>query len=180
MRIMNKSVIPISLLLASILMVLVAWCQQSKPMVQQRSYDLMLKGFLKHSVPEISVQQAVSAIHSYQIIDARSQREYEVSHIKGARFYNFDKPETLPGLLNTLDKSQPVLIYCSVGYRSEKVAKKFMEAGFPLVYNLYGGLFEWSNQQQPLYRGDSLTRQIHGYNKVWSKWITKGEKVLTP
>lgn len=169
---------PLGFLCISILLVVAAWCQQPPRAVQQKSYDIMLRTLLKHNVPELTVAQATARIKEFQIVDARSPKEYAVSHIKDAHFYNYDSPEESESLLTELDKTKPILVYCSVGYRSEKVAKRFMDAGFTNVYNLYGGLFEWSNQQQALYHESQPTTRIHGYNKLWSRWIVRGVKVL--
>lgn len=39
-----------------------------------------------------------------------------------------------------------VVLYCFIGYCSEKVVEQFWEWGFIKVYNLYGSIFEWVNQ----------------------------------
>tara|TARA_B110000037_G_scaffold55184_1_gene67558 strand:+ start:1009 stop:1173 length:165 start_codon:yes stop_codon:yes gene_type:complete len=46
------------------------------------------------------------------------------------------------------------------------------------VSNLYGGLFEWSNQEMPLVSRSNnySTVKIHPYNEKWGKWIRVGEK----
>ena len=46
----------------------------------------MLNGVLKHSVPEISVQQVVQDRSDLVFVDAREPREYAVSHIQNAVF----------------------------------------------------------------------------------------------
>ena len=75
-----------------------------------------------------------------------------------------------------LDKSKTIIIYCSVGYRSEKVTKKLEKVGFKTVYNLYGGIFEWYNQGLPIVNNDGReTDKIHAYNEKWSQWV-KGRK----
>jgi len=33
-------------------------------------------------------------------------------------------------------------VYCSLGIRSEVIAKKLKKAGYTNVFNLYGGIFE--------------------------------------
>jgi rSAM/selenodomain-associated transferase 1 len=46
------------------------------------------------------------------------------------------------------------------------------------VFNLYGGIFEWKNNNLPVL--DTLennTEKVHAFNKDWSKWLKKGRKV---
>jgi rhodanese-related sulfurtransferase len=44
-----------------------------------------------------------------------------------------------------LPREAPVIVYCSVGYRSEKIGEKLQKLGFQNVHNLYGGIFQWKN-----------------------------------
>jgi hypothetical protein len=73
-----------------------------------------------------------------------------------------------------------VVVYCSVGYRSEKIAARLREMGFLEVYNLYGGLFEWVNRGNPVYRNEQATRAVHGYSWTWGIWLRRGKKVYGP
>ena len=109
-----------------------------------------------------------------QVIDSRSAEEYQVSRIQGAALLPYKKYDEED--LEALDRSKPTVVYCSIGYRSEKVAAELKEMGFEEVYNLYGSIFEWANRNYPLrdIRGDS-TQLIHGYNRNWAQWIEDRE-----
>ena len=50
--------------------------------------------------------------------------------------------------------------------------------GYTNVSNLYGDLFEWSNQEMPLVTSSNndSTVKIQPYNEKWGKWIIVGEK----
>ena len=52
--------------------------------------------------------------------------------------------------LPEVDKNTPIVVYCSVGYRSEKIGEKLRKAGYTNVTNLFGGLFTWANENRPL------------------------------
>ena len=69
-------------------------------------------------------------------------------------------------------------MYCSVSCRSEKISERLIKMGYTNVSNLYGGLFEWSNQEMPLVSRSNnySTVKIHPYNEKWGKWIRVGEK----
>jgi len=143
--------------------------------VESKKYEKMLDRRLPKDVLVIAVNEVDTSDQTIVFLDAREQDEYNVSHIKNARHVGY-KDLNLDGILR-LPKSTEIIVYCSVGYRSGKVTKKLEEAGFENVKNLYGGLFEWSNQEMPLVDNDgNPTDKIHPYNSKWGKWITSGKK----
>ncbi len=147
----------------------------SPAQVQSSAFDLTLKTLLAHSVPEVSVSQ-VNEMRDVLFLDAREWNEYEVSHIKNASYVGYDHFEI--NKLKSIDKKQKLVVYCSVGYRSEKISEKLKQAGFTDVSNLYGGIFEWVNQGNPVVdEKGKLTENVHAYNKTWGVWLNKGVKV---
>jgi rhodanese-related sulfurtransferase len=143
--------------------------------VKSNAYRLMLKGLLSHTVPEISVQDAALDSTSILFLDAREPREYAVSHIAGALSVGYDHFDVQK--LPLLDKNQRTVVYCSVGYRSEKVAEQLRSAGFQNVSNLYGGIFEWVNQGLPIVNGQGSTDVVHAFSRSWGVWLKRGKKV---
>jgi len=144
--------------------------------VDSGAFRLMLQGLLSHSVPETGVQQAARNRTSFVFLDAREPREYAVSHIAGAIQVGYDHFD-LQKLPAGLTKTQPILVYCSVGYRSEKVSEKLKKAGFTQVSNLYGGIFEWVNQGFPVVNQSGPTLDVHAFDRTWGVWLNKGRKV---
>lgn len=143
--------------------------------VKSGAFRLMLKNLLRHSVPEMDVRTAARDSASIIFLDAREPREFQVSHLKGARHVGYDhfSPDQLP----PIDKNARIVVYCSVGYRSEKVSEKLLAAGYTRVSNLYGGIFEWVNQGFPVYNDRGPTDQVHAYDHTWGVWLERGEKV---
>lgn len=140
-----------------------------------RSYKIMLKALLKHNVPELSITDAIKQAQPV-FLDAREQQEYDVSHIKNAIWIG-DKTFNIERL-NGFAKNENLIVYCSIGYRSEKITKQIINAGYQSVSNLYGGIFEWVNEGYAVYdTTNSPTKKIHAYNHLWSKWLRKGEKI---
>lgn len=137
-------------------------------------FSAMLSDLLSHNVTEV-LPNEISDEHEVIFLDAREKEEYTVSHIKGARWigYNTFKAKNIKGL----DKDKPIVVYCTVGYRSEKITEKLVKMGYSNVSNLYGGIFEWVHQDKEVYNESLKTEKIHTYNKDWSKWLEKGEKV---
>ncbi|MBC2838116.1 rhodanese-like domain-containing protein [Robiginitalea sp. SC105] len=146
----------------------------SQQRVGSAAYDDRLEGLLSHSVPEATVPEA-RAMDSAVFLDARSLEEFSVSHVPGAYWVGYD--DFSLERVSSIPKDRPVVVYCSVGYRSEKVSEALLEAGFTRVSNLYGGIFEWVNQGGPLVDRDGPTDRIHAFNKSWGRWLKRGEKV---
>ena len=117
----------------------------------------------------------VTNLATYQGLDAREKTEHEVSHLQNAIWVGHDT-FTLKSVVK-LDKNKPVLIYCTVGARSEEIGKKLQKEGFTRVYNLYGGIVHWVNEGRPVFSKGKPTQKVHTYSKPWSVWLTKGEKV---
>lgn len=111
------------------------------------------------------------------VLDTREKNEYQVSHLKIARqvgFFWFDMRDVYD-----IPKKATVIVYCTIGNRSGRIAEKLIGANYQSVYVLYGGIFEWVNQGNPVYtKQDIQTPEVHVYNKEMSKWLEKGNKIL--
>lgn len=104
------------------------------------------------------------------LLDARSPDEYAVSHLQGARRIDPNAPS--PPTLDTLPADAPIVVYCSVGYRSAKVAQALQEQGFTNVVNLEGSIFRWANEGRPVYRKGQRVRAVHPYDATWGRLLT--------
>ena len=148
----------------------------SNAQVNSKSYALTLNTLLDHSVREISVEEFARSESQYILLDAREKTEYEVSKIQGARFVGYDDFDIK--LIQDIDRNANIVVYCSVGYRSEKVAERMEAAGFKHVSNLYGGIFEWKNQGfEVVGPKGQKTNKVHAFDRIWGIWLEKGEKV---
>ena len=139
-------------------------------LVLDPDFGRMIDSYLEFSVPVISCPNLYQNQGQFIILDARESQEYQVSHLKDAfniGYNNFNLHK-----LDSIDREKPVVVYCSIGYRSEKIATKLKQNGFSKVYNLYGSIFEWANRGYPLYNqeGEEI-KKIHTYNKKWSRWV---------
>ena len=145
----------------------------------QKDLNQLLKKHNTKNVPYISVETLALPNTKTILLDARETDEFKVSHLKNAihvGYNNFKLSETTQKLPD--DKGTKIVVYCSLGIRSETIAHKLIKEGYTNVYNLYGGIFEWKNANFKVQ--DTLgnnTEKIHTFNKRWSKWLLKGEKV---
>lgn len=114
------------------------------------------------------------------VLDARSEPEYEVSHLRAARRIDPYRPSLHP--LAGLPKDTLVVVYSSAGYRGARVASWLGEQGYPNVQNLGSGLFQWANEGKPLFRGEGPTAMVHPYDGKWGwGWLLEREyRALAP
>ncbi len=144
----------------------------------QDSLSVLLNKYNKAQVPYALSEDLQSPSSEIIFLDAREQEEFKVSHIKNAIYVGYNRfnlqsiEEQIP------NKNQHIIVYCSLGVRSEIIAKKLINAGYTNVKNLYGGIFEWKNNNLSVYnQNQQETDSVHVYSKSWSKWLTKGIKV---
>jgi rhodanese-related sulfurtransferase len=141
---------------------------------QSLAYKTMLNGLYDKDFPLVYLDQQ-ELMSKAVWLDTREREEYEVSHIKDSKWVGYDT-FTLESVKN-LPRDQPIIVYCSVGARSQDIGKRLQKAGFKQVYNLYGGIFHWINEGKPVYSRNQQTPQIHTYNAAWGIWVNKGEKI---
>ena len=77
-----------------------------------------------------------------QLIDVRTPREYESSHIKGAKNIDF-YAGSFKTEFNKLNKNKPLYIYCRTGSRSRHASNKLVDLGFKEIYDLQGGIVRY-------------------------------------
>lgn len=143
---------------------------QQKPAIDD-DFSQMVNEYLSFSVPIISTEDLYKLRNEVILLDARELEEYNVSHIKNAIYIgykNFDQSK-----LNHIAKDKKIVVYCSIGYRSEKIGEQLKKMGFKNVYNLYGSLFAWVNRGYEVVDvNNKITYRVHGYDAKWAKWIT--------
>lgn len=149
-----------------------------QPFCQDKDFHEEVTSLIEFSVPVMDVDQFKEIQEDVVILDAREQKEYDVSHIEGAKCVGFDHFD--PSALEGIDKDEQIVIYCSVGYRSEKIGEKLKAMGYSNVFNLYGSIFEWVNRGNEVIDAEGQgTKKVHTYNLLWSKWVNSetAEKV---
>lgn len=77
-----------------------------------------------------------------RVVDVRSPGEYEGGHIPGA----VNEPiDTFAQSSASWDKTQPVIIYCQSGNRSQIAIDQLKQAGYQgTIYHLANGIMEWN------------------------------------
>ncbi|MEM9545133.1 MAG: rhodanese-like domain-containing protein [Bacteroidota bacterium] len=138
-------------------------------------FDQLVDSYLDYSIPVISVGDAYESKDNYVFLDTRELEEYTTSHIAGAVHIGYDDFD-LKQIKSSIPTDANVIVYCSIGYRSEKIGQILKDNGYLNVLNLYGSIFEWVNQHRPVYsKNGQLSSDIHTYNRKWSKWVENEE-----
>jgi len=146
-----------------------------RPVIAEK-FDRKLSRMLSGSVPFIYVQELEKIQDHVILLDARELEEYHVSHLNGAIHIGYDRFDKSSMADIPLDAD--LVVYCSIGYRSEKIGQKLQKMGYRSVRNLYGSIFEWVNQGKTIVDSNAKpTPQVHCYNKKWSRWMTNPEYI---
>lgn len=104
------------------------------------------------------------------LLDVRRDDEFAVSHLPDAHI----APDLDAALALGLDPDQPIVAYCSVGYRSARLVAQLQEVGYTQVHNLAGSIFQWANQGRSLVYSGHPTPVVHPYNPRWGLLLKPG------
>mmetsp|Transcript_34331 Transcript_34331/g.81882 ORF Transcript_34331/g.81882 Transcript_34331/m.81882 type:complete len:167 (-) Transcript_34331:7-507(-) len=123
------------------------------------------------------------------LLDSRKKEEFDVSHMKGAIYVgeNGEAPEMDEAIRKfqseNAGKEQIIACYCSVGYRSSRLAEKLQtERGLSNVVNVEGSIFKWANEGREVWRQEQRleTPVAHPYNSVWGQLLDSDKRAARP
>lgn len=143
-----------------------------------------VKNWVRRSFPSVPAVSTATLADWLQketakplLIDVRPAEEYAVSHLPHAhRAKTVAEAERIiqQNSSQQSERDEPVVLYCSVGYRSARLAKALQSAGYEVI-NLEGSIFEWANEGREMVSDYGPTQQVHPYNRVWG-WLLKSDK----
>ncbi|MGL4599034.1 MAG: thioredoxin domain-containing protein [Bacteroidia bacterium] len=90
------------------------------------------------------------------ILDVRTSTEFMEGHIKGAQNIDWNG-NNFEAQTASLNKNNPVYVYCLAGGRSAEAATFLREKGFSNVLELDGGMRAWSIANLPLEKTETNT-----------------------
>lgn len=107
------------------------------------AHDLVVAA--KQTVQEISVEQALSAIQSCDLlIDVREADEYLTGHLPGATHLSRGMLEfKLAGNPKWQARDMRIVLYCKTSGRAALCAKSLTEMGYTDVHSIAGGVDAW-------------------------------------
>ncbi len=95
-------------------------------------------------------KQKMDALSNELVLDLRTHGElHSVGPIAGARNVDFNAG-VLDRIIPSMDKNQPIMLYCASGGRSGEATEKLKAAGFNEVYDLKGGITAWKAAGLPI------------------------------
>ena len=114
------------------------------------------------------------------LLDIREPEEYAVSRLPGAVWVN-PKSNAHTALLQIGDvRYKQIVVYCSVGVRSSRFAKRTQEElramGAVSVSNLEQGIFGWHNEGRDLVNAEGETDAVHPYDENWGRYVKRKDK----
>lgn len=103
-------------------------------MLKTLQYKIILEKVLSVDTPVISIADAFKNKRNTIFIDCRERNEYDVSHIENAVYAGFAHFDFIQTCTNK--KDEQLIVYCSIGVRSNIITKRLLEAGYINVKNL--------------------------------------------
>ncbi len=144
----------------------------------QESINAILKKYNTESIPYMTVDSLKTLSNNVIVLDAREKKEFTTSHLKNALFVGYEKFNLKKTIKSLPNKETTIVVYCTLGVRSEDIAEKLKMKGYQNVYNLFGGIVEWKNKGYKVFdTQEKETEQVHTSSKFWGRWLLKGEKV---
>jgi rhodanese-related sulfurtransferase len=127
---------------------------------------------ITHIGTDAVVRRVEGAGHTeIQLVDVREADEFAVSHIPGA--VNLPSSSKQEVLLSAIRRDIPVVVYCSVGYRSARIVQRLQRAGRQNVVNYAGSLFDWANKGHPMQSAAGSTSSVHPYDAYWGRFLLR-------
>ena len=113
-------------------------------------------------IEEIDAAAAIALVGDRDVVfvDVREPEEQAVSMIPGA----VTSEVFMAGL--AYFRGQRIIGYCTISYRSGKLAAKLDREGITMT-NLEGGLLAWVHAGGPLVRGNRPVQEMHVYGRKW-------------
>ncbi len=116
------------------------------------AHDLVVQA--KQAVQEISVEQAVSAIQTCDLlIDVREADEYAAGHLPGAIHMSRGMLEfKMAGNPKMQARDLNIVLYCKTSGRAALSAKSLADMGYTHVRSIAGGVDAWVAAGHEVYK----------------------------
>jgi len=143
-------------------------------------FDDHLRANLQGYIPVIAAEELKEKIargDKFYLLDARPKEAYDVSHIRRARRVGYK--DFGPEKVWMLNRDTEIIVYCSMGFRSEQVGRYMLMMGFKNVRNLYGSIYEWANNDgEVVDNNNEPTNRVFAEDKEKAKFLRKGKAVF--
>ena len=124
-------------------------------------------------IPPAALAEALGGDAPPLVLDVRPPHEVARGRIPGARQTD---PDTDAATLAAEIGDREVVVYCSVGVRSGRLARRLAARGVA-VRNLRGAVFQWANAGRPLVTASGApTATVHPYSAHWARYLRPGAR----
>ncbi|MGP8253247.1 MAG: molybdopterin-synthase adenylyltransferase MoeB [Terracidiphilus sp.] len=106
--------------------------------------DTKVKNGVAQITP-VELKRRIDAGEDVFILDVREPFEYQIANIGGKLIPQNDVSQRLA----EIDREREIVVQCKSGGRSQRIAEFLLQAGYPKVANLAGGILAWSDQVDP-------------------------------
>ncbi len=143
---------------------------------QEDTIPELLEKYNDKTVEYITADSLQEQYDQFIVLDTRTKKEYEVSHLPSAIWVG---QRLRKNRLPQMKPDQKVVVYCTVGVRSEDFGEQLLNEGYKNVFNLYGSIFYWKDAGYEVVDMDGkATEKVHTFSKKWSQYLKTGEKVF--
>ena len=101
------------------------------------------KGYTSVSVDEFA---KVIADNQVQLIDTRTEAEFNEGHIPGAINIDVNESDFEAKVGQKIDKPRPIALYCRGGRRSTIAAERIVALGYDDITELNTGFLSWTGE----------------------------------
>lgn len=123
-------------------------------------------------------QDKITELGNVVILDVRTPDEFKGGTIENAVNADITSYD-FTNVVQTLDKSTPVMVFCLSGGRSKDAAKALRNMGFNTVYELKGGILKWNAENLPVVAPQSSSSaKSDGMNYQDFLQLLGGDKIV--
>lgn len=142
-------------------------CNSAEDVERRQKIESLYGDYKKRSFPaviDVEPRLAMDLAGRQEVVfvDVRTPEEQGVSMIPGA----VTKEEFLSHLEQYKDKI--IIGYCTISYRSGKLARELRDTKGITLYNLRGGLLGWVHDGGKVVDRRGETKHIHVYGRKWN------------
>ena len=103
------------------------------------------------------------------LLDVRTPAEFALSHLPGA--IQVDPGADPSVVARRIPSQRPVVVYCSVGWRSSALAARWRRSVGTEILNLEGSIFAWANENRPLESAMTGPPRVHPYQAIFGRLL---------
>jgi sodium/bile acid cotransporter 7 len=138
--------------------------KQLNDKTKQQKVESMYAEYKKSfpEVADVSAEEAIALLENGPVlfVDFREAEEQAVSMLPGAI------PDSVFLKNPEVYKDKIIIGYCTISYRSGKLAEKLKKKGLRII-NLRGGILAWLHAGGRVYKDNVPVNRVHVYGRKW-------------